>query len=460
MLNRVPSISLCVLCGFMWAAPRAAAAEQRDAERPNIVVFISDDHGWADSEPYGDRIVRTPNLARLAEEGMRFTRAFVASPACGPSRAALYTALWPQHSGAMANHTPIDPDIRTLPAYFRELGYRPVLMGKKHIKPRDAYSAFELPGGIKPDEKGRRGLWRDLDTGAVDRFLADYVQRDDRKPLCLIVADTSPHVYWPPNEGYDPFALNLPPYLVDTPTTRRERAEYYTDVTKMDRNLGRVLDSVERHGLADNTLFIYTSDNGAQWPHAKWNLYDAGVRTPFIVRWPGKVEPDATSGAMVSFVDVLPTLIEAAGGEPPSRLDGRSFLPVLLGERDEHREVIFATHTGDPNFNESPMRAVRTGRYKYILNLRPDREYITHITDADPLDGRDYWESWLRKAEHDERAAKIVRDYQHRPAEELYDLRTDPYEMVNLAGDPAHRDELERMRDWRRKLDEEEEARR
>jgi N-sulfoglucosamine sulfohydrolase len=141
----------------------------------------------------------------------------------------------------------------------------------------------------------------------------------------------------------------------------------------------------------------------------------------------------------VSLVDLLPTFIEAAGGTPPDDIDGCSFLPVLLGSKDKHRDAIFATHTRDGRMNDFPMRCIRTRTHKYILNLKPDNTYTTHITDGKDQDGRDYWRSWLEKAKTDEHAARMVRRYQHRPTEELYDLRVDPYELNNIAADPANR---------------------
>ena len=137
------------------------------------------------------------------------------------------------------------------------------------------------------------------------------------------------------------------------------------------------LDSLAKHGYADDTLFAFTADQGAQFPFAKWNLYDAGIRAPLIVRWPGKVKAGAVTPAMVSLVDLLPTVIEAAGGKTPERIDGRSFLAVLLGKGEGHRERVFAAHTGDGKMNRSPMRCVRTSRYKYILNLAAENVYET-----------------------------------------------------------------------------------
>ena len=419
------------------------------AERPHIILFISDDHTARDCGPYGAPDVRTPNLDQLAKDGMRFDAAFAASPTCTPSRSSLYTGLYPFRSGAHANHSLINENLRTLPHYFKDLGYRVVLAGKTHIGPRSSFPFEYLPdSNVMPPGKDHV-LWTDLNTAPVDQLLSTH---DRATPLLLIVASHSPHVFWPENEGYDPSKLQLTPDFLDTPKTREERCRYYSDVTHMDAQLGEVRASVRKHGY-DDALFIYTSDHGAQWPFAKWNLYDAGIRVPLIVSWQDRVKADSSTRALVSLVDLLPTLLEVAGGARPSDLDGRSFLGVVTGELDKHHDAVFASHTGDGKMNRSPMRCVRTGRYKYILNLKPDDELRTHISHGDGPDRKGYWESWLRLADTDPRAAAMIQRFRRRPAEELYDASNDPFEQKNLAADPARADTLaslrEKLKSWR-----------
>ena len=441
-LGLMPHVKLFLfLITILLALPGRAAP-------PHIVLFISDDHSCSDCAPYGATDVRTPNLAKLAADGMRFDAAFAASPTCTPSRSAIYSGLYPFRNGAHANHSLVNDDVRTLPHYFNELGYRVVIAGKTHIGPRERFPFEYLQGSnVMPPGKNHV-LWTDLNTSAIDGLLGGH---DHKQPLLLVVCSHSPHVYWPENDGYDPAALKLPPDLLDTPQTRAARCRYYTDVTHMDEQLGEVRDSLAKHGYAD-ALFIYTSDNGAQWPFEKWNLYEGGIHAPLIVAWSGKIKPRTSTDALVSLIDLLPTLLEASGASAPAGLDGRSFLPVLLG-KSVHREEVFATHTGDGNMNRSPMRCIRTTRYKYILNLAPQTPFETHISKAAGPDGLDYWESWLKLAESDPRAAKLIDRFHHRPAEELYDITADPTEEHNLATDPAHEHGLSDLRDrvkkWR-----------
>ena len=419
--------------------------------RPHVVLFVADDYSWHDCGPYGNRVVRTPNLDRLAREGMRFDAAFAASPTCTPSRCALFTGLYPFRNGAHANHSVVNDGLRTLPHRMKDLGYRVVLAGKTHIGPRESFPFEYLKGSnVMPAGKDHV-LWTDLDTGTVEALLAGHDRA--KQPLCLVVCSHSPHVYWPASDGYDPAPAAPPPYLLDTPETRAALCRYYTDVTWMDRQVGDVLESLSKHGYADDTLFAFTADQGAQFPFAKWNLYDAGIRTPLLVRWPGKVGAGTSTDALVSLVDLLPTVLEATGAAAPVEVDGRSFMPVLLGRSDRHREAVYAAHTGDGNMNRSPMRCVRTARHKYVLNLKPEERYKTHISDGVAGDGRAYWASWVRRVPDDPRAATLVARYRERPAEELFDLSADPYEQNNLAADPGHAHLLatlrEDLRRWR-----------
>ncbi len=411
------------------AAPLSAGA----GKKPNIILFVSDDHGWADAGAYGDAYIRTPNIDRLAGQAMRFTHAFAASPLCSPSRCVMGTGLMPHRNGGHKFGTPIRPGIRTMPRYLKALGYHTAHFGKFHHAPRTQFPYDRVHNSEK----------------RAAAFVSAY---DRDEPLLLVVCTHPPHTPWTRNTDYDPAKIALPPNFVDTPETRADRANYYSDVTLMDGILGDVLDAVDKKGLTDDTLFVYTTDQGANWPFAKWCVYDGGLRVPFIARWPGKIAPGAVTDAMVSLADLLPTFIETAGGKPPEHIDGRSFLPVLAGKSTSHRDAVFGTHTGNDNggpgiANHCPARTIRTRTHRYILNLSPGTTFTTHITGCKK--GPHYlphWNSWVEKAKTDARAKSIVHRYQHRPAEELYDLRSDPHEMNNIAGDPDRAELLASLR--------------
>jgi N-sulfoglucosamine sulfohydrolase len=436
-------------CLALSVALSSSAAHAGEARRPHIVVFLSDDHGQEFAGCYGNKVIQTPNLDRLAKEGMRCTHVFAASPTCAPSRAVLYTGLHSPRNGAMGNHTSSRKDILALPAYLRAQGYRVVLANKVHVAPATVFD-FEILKATLPKDANNPRKYRaeGLDTRAVDRFLAAHARERPKQPLCLILADSGPHVTWERNRIYDPAKLPIPPYLVDTPTTRAGLANYYQDITSVDQRLGEVLESLKRHGFEEDTLFIYTSDQGAEWPRCKWTLYDTGLRVPFVARWPGRVRPGSVSDALISFVDVTPTLIDVAGGKPVKDLDGRSFRDVLLAKVKTFNERVYACHTGDGEMNQFPQRSVRDTRYLYLHNLRPEREWTTHFTKVPgiPDSHKEVWDSWLAKAKTDPKAAKLIDLIVRHPREELYDTHADPHQLNNLAADPRHRTTLERMR--------------
>jgi N-sulfoglucosamine sulfohydrolase len=408
----------------LWAAPPT---------KPNLVIFISDDHSVRDSSAYGSKDILTPNMERLAAAGMAFNRAFAVSPSCAPSRAAVLTGLMSARSGAEANHAPPRADIKKLPAYLQELGYEVVAFGKVAHYQQTTNYGFDLAEHC--------GFHEDIAVPAALKWLRE---RKSDKPLCLFVGSNWPHVPWPKGpEGHDPEALSVPSNHVDTIVTRQARARYYAAISRMDTELGQVYD-LAREKLGSNLFFLHFADQGAQWPFGKWCLYDDGIRTPMLAVWPGRIAPGARSEAMVSLVDVLPTLVEAAGGKAPTGLDARSFMGVLLGKTRQHRDRIFATHSGDGNFNVYPSRCVRDERWKYILNLHPEFEFSSHVTKAGG--GAPYWRSWRETARTNTDAATKVHRYQVRPREELYDLANDPWEQHNLADSAAQAERLRTLR--------------
>ncbi len=245
---------------------------------------------------------------------------------------------------------------------------------------------------------------------------------------------------WPTQTAdIDPNQLALPAGSIDTPATRQWRARFAAAVANGDKELGEIRAAVDQY-LPRETVFVYTADHGSQWPFAKWNLYEAGVAVPLIVSWPGKIAPATKTDAMVNWTDLLPTMLAAAGGNPPLDIDGQSFLPVLLGQSQQHRDKIFTTHSNDNRMNVYPARAVRDERFKYIRNLHPEFAFTTHIDlVGGELGQRAFFSTWEDAAKTDARAADILTRYHARPREELYDLKLDADEQRNLAGLLEHK---------------------
>jgi len=415
-----------------------AAAPPR-ADRPNILLVLADDMTWHDCAPYGSRQARTPHMAALARAGLCFDAMFTATAMCAPSRAQLYTGMYPVRNGAYPNHSRVYDGVRTLPHHLRALGYRVGLIGKTHFGPKPAFP-FEI---LKP----RSGAKDGIDPAAI----AEFVNRDRAQPYCLVVASHEPHGPWTRgNAGaYPPASLIVPPYLVDCPETRDHLAYYFAEITYLDNQLGQCLRIVDESGRRDNTIVLFTSEQGSGVVQGgKWSCYERGLMTACIVRWPERVKAGARAAAMAQYVDLLPTLIEAAGGDPGAvetgrpdaqgraGFDGRSLLGVLLGRTDKHRDYAYGLHTTRGIINGSPcypVRSVRSDRYKYIRNLSHDAPFRNVVTENPD----DLFQVWRKLGETDPFAAARVRLYQHRPAEELYDLERDPHELTNLAADPA-----------------------
>lgn len=442
-------LSICILLQIDCIAQKAP---QRKNKTPNIVIYLADDLGYSDSGPYGNKVVKTPHLDSLASGALKFTNAFANTPTCTPSRSTIMTGLMPSRNGSHANNvngypvSEVRPGVQTLPALLRQAGYRVALAGKRHIGPLNAFPFEWIPLSEvrEPGHENTPGLFTDLSTEAVDKWLA---QQEGGQPFCLVVSDHSPHVIWPQQAVYPLKDIDVPPDAIATDEYRQMRARYYTDVTKMDNNLGRVLESLEKHGFEEETVFIFTSDQGAQFPFAKWNLYDAGVHVPLLIKWPGRITAGTTE-ALVSHIDLLPTVLALAGAKIPPGLDGRDYRKVLLGKKQAHRQEVFLTHSQDGLMNITPMRGIRTQRYKFIENLSPQYTYRTHIDGARDHDGgASYWISWEQLAEkNDTAAAVLIERYRHRPQAELYDVVKDPYELNNLAGEKEYSDVMQQLK--------------
>lgn len=318
-----------------------------DKKPVNIVLFVADDLGANDIGPYGNRVVRTPNLDRLASESVVFSNAFASSPTCAPSRASIHTGLYPFRNGAHVNHSGIREGIQTLPVCLQSLGYKVAIAGKLHVGPGRFYP-FEMihnTNGPEPGHEKDGVLWTDLNMEPVDQWLAEASANKSR--FMLVVNDHSPHVIWPEKPEYESTKVDVPSIHIDTEATRKSRARYYTDITKMDGNIGKLLKSLEKYKMDENTVVIFTADQGPQWAFGKWNLYDYGIRVPLLVKWPGTVKGGTETNALVSLVDLLPTATELAGGSPAKNLkdiDGKSLLPILKKKKQCTRNHFCQPH--------------------------------------------------------------------------------------------------------------------
>jgi len=408
------------------AAAATDAATASTADRPNVLIIMGDDATFSNLPLYGGRNVRTPHIDGLAREGLTFNRAYLAEAMCQPCRTELFTGLYPMRSGCCWNHSAARPGTRSIVHYLGEMGYRVGIAGKVHVTPRRCFP-FEMVEGV---ERGCTSRTARFDRAPLREFMA----RDPGAPFCLVVAITLPHAVWTVGDPgqFDRKQLKLPAYMADTQPTRNDFAKYLAEIAVLDEQVGGTLKALEETGRAEGTLVLFTSEQGAQFPGCKWTNYDQGVHTAMVVRWPGRIQPGRRTDALVQYADVLPTLIEAAGGDPArGNFDGTSFLPVLLGRKKEHRRYVYHMHNNVPEGPPYPIRSVRDTRYHYIRNLAPGETYIEkHLMGQ--LQWHDYWPSWVFATASDPHAYRMIHRYMHRPAEELFDTREDPDELVNL----------------------------
>ncbi|MBP88155.1 MAG: sulfatase atsG [Planctomycetaceae bacterium] len=392
-------------------------------ERPNLVFIIADDLTFRDIGCYGGQ-AHTPHIDRLATEGMKFTRCFQAAPMCSPTRHNIYTGLYPVKSGAYPNHTFAKAGTESIAHYLKPLGYRVALSGKTHIGPRNVFP-FEYSS-----EKNNPDMER------VTQLFADCGESD--APFCLFACSNEPHSPW--NKGdasrYPLEKIKLPPYIADTPVVRENFSRYLAEITYYDDQVGDILALLDKYELSENTLVMVVSEQGNSFPFAKWTCYGHGLQSAMIVRWPGKVKPGTSTDAMVEYVDVTPTFLEAAGAAPAPVLDGESFIPVLTGKADRHKEFAYGIMTTRGIINGSDafgIRTVRGEQYRLIWNLHHKTKFTNACTKAD------YFQSMIAAAAAgDTKARELVDKYHHRPELELYDCDADPLEMTNLAAEPQY----------------------
>lgn len=417
---------------------KVARAAAPSRPRRNILLLISDDQGL-DLGCYGVPI-RTPRIDRLAREGTRFTHGFAAVSSCSPSRAVINTGLYTHQNGMYGlqhdvHHQSLLDGIETLPAMLRRAGYATALVGKKHVGPD---RAFPYETELVPERSGIRDV-RELAIAA-----SSFIRSSDDRPFFVTVAYSDPHRaavnygndrMWPGVKPavYDPAKVPIPSHLPDIPAVRADLADYYESLSRLDTGVGMILDDLAATGRADDTLVIFCSDNGRPFPGAKTNLYDPGLHLPLIVRAPGQA--GSVNRAMVSWVDIAPTVLEFAGVAPPTAypLSGASLLP-LLGKSDAPgRDTVFASHDFHEINQYYPMRSVRTRTHSYIANLAHPLDYPI----AGDVAGSPSWKAIA--ADPAIRLGKRTQSaYLKRPAEELLDLTRDPDELVNVVADPAY----------------------
>ena len=374
--------------------------------KPNFIIYLSDDQDYLDYGSYGNNNVNTKFVDKLVSEGLKFTNFHTAQAICAPSRSQLYSGLYPLKNGCYANHIPVRKNTKSIVYHLKQLGYEVVLAGKSHVNPP---IVFKWDRFIKNTE-GKK-----LNIDGIENYL-----KNSNKPFCLIIASDYPHGPYPKNTDYKITDIKKQPYENKIPNYK---PGYYQNIKTDNSQLGKILELSDKLKLTDNSIFIYASDHGVS---GKYGLYQKGLKIPLVIRWPGNLKHNSTSNSLLTMVDILPTLVDIAGGKTNS-FDGKSFLPIIKNQRNEINDFIYGVSTmQNVRYGKVfPSRMISDGKFKLILNYNSIDQYKKYLGENDFIN------------KFIELGAKA---YPNKPYEELYDLKTDPHETKNLAKKPDYKE--------------------
>ena len=452
------------LIGIGLLVCAAQAQQPAPVARPNVLLIVADDMNWDSPSSFGGLDGLTPNIDRLADGGMRFWHAHVNVAVCTPSRSVMLTGLYPQNSG-VEGFQQIRPGTPTLSGVLSQVGYLTGTIGK----PLGQQEVFRWGVTYRWQGAGDEDMWG-RDPAIYRSFTKSFLStaRESGQPFFLMASAHDPHRPFAkselerlrfgkqnyeraePSRTYRPDEVNVPGFLPDLPQVRREVADYFSSVRRFDDTVGAILSELRLAGFEQDTIVVFLSDHGMAFPFAKTNCYPQSTRTPLIVRWPGRVEPRSVDREhMVSTIDLAPTILEAVGvRSSEAKFDGRSFLPVLGGRKQDGRDVVFTQFNHIHGRNPYPMRAVLTKSMAYIFNPWSDgrREYR-----AEPLNGLTF-RAMQEAAADDEAIAARVGHLQFRSVEELYDRTADPHSLRNVLNEADYQSRLDdlrrRLRRW------------
>jgi arylsulfatase A-like enzyme len=447
MKTRLLPFKICLyllICTFL----NACSNNTNDTEikkRPNVLFCIADDWGWPHATPYGDHIVQTPAFNRLVEEGVIFEHAYVSSPSCTPSRGAILTGQyhWRLKEGANLWST-LDVNIPVYPLLLEEAGYH-VGRWRKTWGPGDLNAGGYIdknPGG----KNYPKGFEQFLEAKPTD------------KPFCFWLGASDPHRGYEKGSGaasgIDISKIQVPHFFPDHDEIRSDIADYYYEVQRFDSDVSKAISMLEEIGELDNTIIVMTGDHGMPFPRCKSNLYDMGVRVPLAIRWGKSIKGNRNINDFVSLTDLAPTFLDACGVSIPNEMSGKSLMPMLLSNREgwiepNRDQVVFGKerHVPSqlaPSMKGYPSRAIRTQNYLYINNLEPDSwpagvpDGATHPINSFADCDNGPTKSFLIEHAHESTYKQFYDwSFAKRPAEELFDVVKDPFQINNLADNPG-----------------------
>ena len=426
------------------------AAVLHAAERPNILLLTVDDMSCDSVGVFGSKLAgTTPNMDRLAAQSLRFAHAHTTVGNCMPCRNVMLSGLYSHNNKVEGFYQVKNPGWPHLVDLMKGAGYFTGIRGKvSHSAPYQPY-AWDANLDTLPD--GSKAHLKDVSSYGIATAAGIAQAKAAKKPFCLVVNISDPHKpFWrgpkdphKPSRIFTAAEVPVPGFLFDDPQVRAELALYYTSVRRADDAVGSVLQALENSGEADKTVVMFMSDHGMPLPFAKTQLYHHSTHTPWMVRWPGITQPGSVDKQhMISAVDFLPTVLDITGIKHPKRLDGRSYLPLLKGGKQDGREHVIKEYNENAGRSRDPIRAVQTKRYLYLFNpwSNGTRVFATATT------GTVTFRRLAALAKTDKKLAARLDLYKHRVPEELYDVAKDPDCLHNLIDSPKHQAELKNLR--------------
>lgn len=415
-------------------------SSEKPRQGPNILLITADDLGLQ-LGCYGDTIARTPYLDQFAEEYLKLTNAYVTQASCSPSRSSILTGLYPHQNGTfgLAHLGYWMPDsIRTLPQILKGEGYHNGIIGKLHVEPEASF----------PFDYANLDAKRTREVKNIAKEAETFIKRAD-KPFFLMVNYFDPHVKLLSQvEGLPktPYTIDevsaLPYQKVDTEKQLRRISNFYSCVERLDTGFGMLMESLKKTGKYDNTIIMFIGDHGPPFSGAKGNCYEAGIKVPFLIKWPQDNSGVNEHTEMVSTIDVVPTILDWVGLQSPDGLPGISLKPLSEKQAVSKRSYLFSEFSAHGYTAFYPMRSVRNNRYKMIINYLPDREFPMLTIDGDKA-----WKEVQKDQFTGTEARSLFARYQYRPEVELYDLQKDPHELRNIAADALYENTLSELQE-------------
>lgn len=410
-------------------------------KKTNFIIFIADDVSWNDFACYGNKDVQTPNIDELAANGIKFTNVYLTASSCSPSRNSIMTGRYPHNTGAAELHTEPPLEMLSLPEVLKNNNYYTVQAGKFHMG-KYAKRGFDISYNDKDVDNGRGKKING--NGGENKWVQSIKERPKSKPFFMWFASYDAHRGWEPNEfsgTHKPTEITPPFYLANGNDTKVDLAKYYDEIKRFDYYIGKVINELIAQNELDNTMIIIMADNGRPFPHSKTRVNDRGMKTPFIIHWPGNIKKEAISTSLISVIDIAPTIMKIAKIETPEQFQGVSFEKILQNPDLDFRNYVFAEHNWHDY--EAHERMVRSKGYMYILNSRPE---FPQLGPADAINSPSYKE--LARIKENGSLSAIQADIfiSPRPNEELYDCNNDALQLNNIGSDPEHKETLDDLR--------------